>query len=264
MIMIPKNIIKILPLCLALLFGSTMEAGVYTYQVKRIIIDAGHGGHDTGTIGRLSKEKDVALAISLELGRIINENLPDVEVIYTRKNDRFVDLKERARIANREHADLFISIHCNSAPNRTVYGTETYVMGLSKVSGNFEVAKRENAVILLEDGYKEKYEGFDPKKEESYILFNMYQKAFIRNSLTLASNIETQFATRVGRKSRGVKQGPFWVLWATGMPSVLVETGFLSNEAEEKYLNDKSGRVYLASGIYRAIRDYKTEIESTN
>lgn len=259
-----NNIVLSLGLTLIFLLGTPTEAGVYAYKVRRIVLDAGHGGSDTGTIGRISKEKDVALAITLELGRIIKENLPDVEVIYTRKNDRFVDLKERARIANRENADLFISIHCNSAPNRSVYGTETYVMGLSKVAGNFEVAKRENAVILLEDNYEEKYEGFNPKKEESYILFNIYQKAFIRNSLILASNIEDQFEQRVGRKSRGVKQGPFWVLWDTSMPSVLIETGFLSNETEERYLNDKKNQVFLASGIFRAIRDYKKEIEAAN
>ena len=259
-----SNILRFLPFFFGLWLVQPIQAGKISYQVNRIVIDAGHGGYDAGTSGRISKEKDVALSISLELGRILNEYLPEVEVIYTRKNDRFIDLKERARIANREQADLFISIHCNSAGNTSVYGTETYVMGLSKVAGNFEVAKRENAVILLEDNYEEKYEGFDPNKEESYILFNMYQKAFIRNSLTLAANIENQFSTRVGRKSRGVKQGPFWVLWDTSMPSVLVETGFLSNANEERYLNDRTGRVYLASGIFRAVRDYKKGIEAAN
>ena len=259
-----KNIVIILFLSTALLLGTTTQAGLRAYSVKRVVIDAGHGGHDSGTLGRSSKEKDVALKIALELGRIMNEYLPDVEIIYTRKSDKFLDLKERARIANRENADLFISVHCNAAGNRSVFGTETFVMGLSKVSGNFEVAKRENAVILLEDNYEEKYEGFDPNKEESYILFNMYQKAYLRNSLSLAANIENQFATRVGRKSRGVKQGPFWVLWDTSMPSVLIETGFLSNQSEENYLNSEKGRVYIASGIFRAVRDYKNELEGTN
>ncbi|MFC2187211.1 N-acetylmuramoyl-L-alanine amidase [Fulvivirgaceae bacterium LMO-SS25] len=259
-----KNIVIIFFLSTALLLGTTTQAGLRAYSVKRVVIDAGHGGHDSGTLGRSSKEKDVALKIALELGRIMNEYLPDVEIIYTRKSDKFLDLKERARIANRENADLFISVHCNAAGNRSVYGTETFVMGLSKVAGNFEVAKRENAVILLEDNYEEKYEGFDPNKEESYILFNMYQKAFLRNSLSLAANVENQFATRVGRKSRGVKQGPFWVLWDTSMPSVLVETGFLSNQSEENYLNSEKGRVYIASGIFRAVRDYKNELEGTN
>ena len=259
-----KNIVIIFFLSTALLLGTTTQAGLRAYSVKRVVIDAGHGGHDSGTLGRSSKEKDVALKIALELGRIMNEYLPDVEIIYTRKSDKFLDLKERARIANRENADLFISVHCNAAGNRSVYGTETFVMGLSKVAGNFEVAKRENAAILLEDNYEEKYEGFDPNKEESYILFNMYQKAFLRNSLSLAANVENQFATRVGRKSRGVKQGPVWVLWDTSMPSVLIETGFLSNQAEENYLNSEKGRVYIASGIFRAVRDYKNELEGTN
>lgn len=259
-----KNIVIIFFLSSALLLGTTTQAGLRAYSVKRVVIDAGHGGHDSGTLGRSSKEKDVALKIALELGRIMNEYLPDVEIIYTRKTDKFLDLKERARIANRENADLFISVHCNAAANRSVFGTETFVMGLSKVAGNFEVAKRENAVILLEDNYEEKYEGFDPSKEESYILFNMYQKAFLRNSLSLAANIENQFSTRVGRKSRGVKQGPFWVLWDTSMPSVLIETGFLSNQSEENYLNSESGRLYIASGIFRAVRDYKNELEGNN
>ncbi len=259
-----KNIVIIFFLSSALLLGTTTQAGLRAYSVKRVVIDAGHGGHDSGTLGRSSKEKDVALKIALELGQIMNEYLPDVEIIYTRKTDKFLDLKERARIANRENADLFISVHCNAAANRSVFGTETFVMGLSKVAGNFEVAKRENAVILLEDNYEEKYEGFDPSKEESYILFNMYQKAFLRNSLSLAANIENQFSTRVGRKSRGVKQGPFWVLWDTSMPSVLIETGFLSNQTEENYLNSEKGRVYIASGIFRAIRDYKNELEGNN
>lgn len=259
-----KNIVIIFFLSSALLLGTTTQAGLRAYSVKRVVIDAGHGGHDSGTLGRSSKEKDVALKIALELGQIMNEYLPDVEIIYTRKTDKFLDLKERARIANRENADLFISVHCNAAANRSVFGTETFVMGLSKVAGNFEVAKRENAVILLEDNYEEKYEGFDPSKEESYILFNMYQKAFLRNSLSLAANIENQFSTRVGRKSRGVKQGPFWVLWDTSMPSVLIETGFLSNQTEENYLNSEKGQVYIASGIFRAIRDYKNELEGNN
>jgi N-acetylmuramoyl-L-alanine amidase len=259
-----KNIVIIFFMSSALLLGTTTQAGLRAYSVKRVVIDAGHGGHDSGTLGLSSKEKDVALKIALELGRIMNEYLPDVEIIYTRKTDKFLDLKERARIANRENADLFISVHCNAAANRSVFGTETFVMGLSKVAGNFEVAKRENAVILLEDNYEEKYEGFDPSKEESYILFNMYQKAFLRNSLSLAANIENQFSTRVGRKSRGVKQGPFWVLWDTSMPSVLIETGFLSNQSEENYLNSESGRLYIASGIFRAIRDYKNELEGNN
>ena len=259
-----KNIVIIFFLSSALLLGTTTQAGLRAYSVKRVVIDAGHGGHDSGTLGRSSKEKDVALKIALELGQIMNEYLPDVEIIYTRKTDKFLDLKERARIANRENADLFISVHCNAAANRSVFGTETFVMGLSKVAGNFEVVKRENAVILLEDNYEEKYEGFDPSKEESYILFNMYQKAFLRNSLSLAANIENQFSTRVGRKSRGVKQGPFWVLWDTSMPSVLIETGFLSNQTEENYLNSEKGQVYIASGIFRAIRDYKNELEGNN
>ena len=229
------------------------------------MIDAGHGGRDTGTTGRFSKEKEIALEIALELGKTIKRYLKDVEVVYTRTDDSFPSLVDRADLANKNGADLFISIHCNSAPySSRVYGTETYVMGLDKVAGNLEVAKRENRVILLEENYAENYEGFDPNSPESHILFSLYQNAYLDNSLRLAQKIEHQFKTRAGRRSRGVKQAPFWVLWKTSMPSVLVETGYLSNPNEEKDLNDKLKQSYIASGIFRAFRDYKQEIEAGN
>jgi N-acetylmuramoyl-L-alanine amidase len=233
--------------------------------VDKIVIDAGHGGKDSGTVGSISKEKDVALKIALELGRIIKDNLPDVEIIYTRNKDNFVELEDRAMLANKNDADLFISIHCNAVPaNKSqIYGTETYIMGVHKDNANFEIAKRENSVILLEENYEERYEGFDPNSPESNILFSLYQNAYLENSLNLADKIEYQFSKRVGRNSRGVRQAGFWVLWRTSMPSVLIETGYLSNPKEERYLNDKLGQVYLASGIYRAFRDFKQEIESS-
>lgn len=259
-----RNIVLISGLALLLLLGSFKPTGNVIYKIDKVVIDAGHGGKDPGTRGLFSKEKDVALKIALELGRIIKENLKDVEVIYTRKNDTFVELDNRAEIANKNDADVFISIHCNAVPaNRDIiYGTETYVMGNHTAEGNLEVAQRENSVILMEDNYQEKYEGFDPKSAESYILFSVYQSAYMINSLHLAENIEYQFNKRVGRKSRGVRQAGFWVLWRTSMPSVLVEVGYLTNPKEERYLNDELGQVYLASGIYRALRDYKNEIES--
>ncbi|GJM60090.1 hypothetical protein PEDI_06420 [Persicobacter diffluens] len=235
----------------------------HRYQVKTVVIDAGHGGKDNGTSGNKSREKDVALKIALKLGEIINENIPDVKVIYTRKEDKFVELADRALIANQNHADVFISIHCNSTPHsHKVKGTETYVMGLHTNEGNLDVAMRENESLLMEDNYTQTYEGFDPNSPESYILFSLYQNAYSDNSLNLASKIEKQFKSRVGRHSRGVKQAGFVVLWRTSMPSVLVETGFLSNQDEEKFLSDKLGQTYIASGIYRAFRDYKNEIES--
>ena len=245
--------------------ASFTTTGKRLYRVQKVVIDAGHGGRDTGTTGRFSKEKEIALEIALELGKTIKRYLKDVEVVYTRTDDSFPSLVDRADLANKNGADLFISIHCNSAPySSRVYGTETYVMGLDKVAGNLEVAKRENRVILLEENYAENYEGFDPNSPESHILFSLYQNAYLDNSLSLAQKIEHQFKTRAGRRSRGVKQAPFWVLWKTSMPSVLVETGYLSNPDEEKDLNDKLKQSYIASGIFRAFRDYKQEIEAGN
>ncbi len=235
-----------------------------------MVIDAGHGGKDSGTRGAVSKEKDIALNIALELGKTIQKYLKDVKVIYTRTDDTFIELEERAQMANKNGADLFISIHCNSLPETTpdarkqsIFGTETYIMGMHTSEANFDVAKRENSVILMEDGSKETYEGFDPNSPESYILFSLYQSAYLDNSLRMADKIEHQFQERVKRKSRGVRQAGFWVLYRTSMPSVLVETGYLSNSSEEKYLSDSYGQTLIASGLFRAFRDYKSEIEST-
>ncbi len=239
------------------------------YKVRKVVLDAGHGGKDSGTTGKFSKEKDIALAVALKTGTYIEEHLPDVEVIYTRKDDTYLKLEERAMIANRNNADVFISIHVNALPREVptarknaVKGTETYVMGLHKTEGNLDVAKRENAVILLEEDYKERYEGFDPNSPESHILFSLTQSADQENSLLLADMVEKQFGERAGRRSLGVKQAGFWVLWRTSMPSVLVEIGFLTNQKEEKDLNDASVQGNIASGIFRAFRDYKNQIES--
>lgn len=231
------------------------------YRLKRVVIDAGHGGKDPGALGAYSKEKDIVLAVAMQVGKYVQENLPGVEVIYTRKSDVFLELKERSNIANRNKADLFISIHCNAAANKGVYGTETFVMGTKNFEANFDIVKRENSVILLEDNYQENYEGFDPSSPESYMMFNLMQKAFISNSISLAAKIENDFTSRLNRSSRGVKQAPFYVLWTTSMPSVLVELGFISNTNEEKFLNSKEGQTYLASAIYRSIKAYKEELE---
>lgn len=227
-----------------------------------IVIDAGHGGHDPGTRGKKALEKDIALKIALKVGSYIEKNLKDVKVIYTRKNDTYLALDERAEIANRAKADLFICIHANSLPGSRAYGTETYVMGLHKDESNFEVAKRENSVILMDENYEERYEGFDPNSPESYILFSLTQSAYQESSLLFAQKIEDQFKTRVGRLSRGVKQAGFVVLWRTTMPSVLIETGFLSDSKEEQFLLTEEGQSLIASGIYRAFKEYKAEVES--
>lgn len=260
-----KNIFAISFFSILLVLSSFSYTGVKDVSVRKIVIDAGHGGKDPGTSGSFSREKDVALNIALETGKIINKYMPDVEVIYTRKDDSYPQLFERSDLANKNGADLFISIHCNNAPwSTTVHGTETYIMGLHVAEKNFEVAKRENSVILLEENYEETYQGFDPNSPESYILFSLTQSVYQEQSIMLATNVEDQFKNRVGRKSRGVKQAGFYVLWSCAMPSILIETGYLSNLKEEKDLNDKLQQTYIASGIYRAIRDYKTEIESKN
>ena len=251
-------------ICVLMILGSFHTVGVRSYKIDKVVIDPGHGGKDPGTHGAISNEKDIALDIALELGRIIHENLPEVEVVYTRRDDSFPKLEERAEVANQSDADLFISIHANWISNSRVHGTETYVMGIDKLEKNFEIAKRENAVILLEENVGDAYDGFDPNSAESYILFSLYQSAYQENSLRLAQNIEGQMKDRVGRYSRGVKSAPFLVLWQTSMPSVLFEVGYLSNSKEEKDLNDPLNQVYIASGIFRAFRDYKQELESMN
>ena len=255
---------KTLLIAITLLNFSATPIDKTDFKLDVVVIDAGHGGRDPGTIGKNSKEKDIALKIALKLGKYIEKNLPDVKVIYTRKDDSYLPYYERPIIANKSKADLFICIHANSIPKVNAYGTETYVMGASKEQKNFEVAKRENSVMLLDENYKERYEGFDPESPESYILFSLTQSAFQESSLIFAEKVERQFKNNVGRYSRGVKQAPFWVLWSTAMPSVLIETGFLSNPTEEKYLLSEQGQDLIASGIYRAFKEYKSQIESVN
>jgi N-acetylmuramoyl-L-alanine amidase len=259
-----KNIkIKLILLAITLLNFSGTSNRIDS-KVDVVVIDPGHGGHDPGTMGKSSKEKEVVLKIALKLGKHIEENMPGVKVLFTRKTDKYVEFQDRADVANKNQADLFISIHANSIVGANAFGTETYVMGLHKDKSNFEVAKRENSVILMDENYKEKYEGFDPKSPESYILFSLNQSAYQENSLKFAQKVEGQFKNRVGRSSRGVKQAGFLVLWMTTTPSVLVETGFLSNGNEETFLTSEKGQDLIASGIYRAFKEYKAEIESIN
>ncbi len=221
-----------------------------------VVIDAGHGGQDSGAVGLNSKEKNIVLSIALKVGAYIEQNLPNVKVIYTRKTDVFIPLIERAEIANKNNADLFVSIHANSNTNTKAYGTDTYVMGLHKTQSNLEVAQKENSVIVLEDNYKSSYQGFDPNSAESYIIFSLMQNTFLDQSLNLAANIQDQFREQAQRKDRGVKQAGFLVLWTTTMPSVLIETGFISNPEEEQFLNSPQGQDYIAASIYRAIKTY--------
>jgi len=241
---------------------SSSANGINNEKNRVIVIDPGHGGRDPGALGSMSREKDITLAIALKTGEYIQQNIKNVTVIYTRKDDSYVDLYDRPKIANKANADLFISIHANWADSKKVVGAETYVMGHAKDQANLEVAMNENSVMLLEDDYSTKYEGFDPKSSESYIMFSLTQKVFQEQSTDLATKIQQQFRERVNRNDRDVKQAGFWVLYHTKMPSVLVETGFITSPEEEKYLNSKEGQDYLASSIFRACKDYFNEIDS--
>ena len=232
--------------------------------ISKVVIDAGHGGKDPGALGAQSYEKDIVLAVALKTGAYIEENLEGVEVVYTRKEDVFVELHKRAQIANESGADVFISIHCNSNKSSRPYGSETYVMGLHKTEDNLDVAKTENAAIYYEDDYDVQYEGFNPNSDEDYIVLSMFQSSNIDQSIDLSSKVQKQFEERVGRKNRGVKQAGFWVLYKTTMPGILIELGFLSHSNEEKFLMSEDGQTYLASAIYRAFRDYKAEYEASN
>ena len=230
-------------------------------KVDVVVIDPGHGGRDPGALGKNSREKDIVLSIALKVGQYIQENIPDVKVIYTREKDQFVELHERANIANQNNADLFISIHANWWTNPRIAGAETFTMGTSLDERNLQVAMKENSVITLEEDYTTNYEGFDPNSAESYIIFNLMMKTFQQQSVDFAGLVQDQFRERAKRPDRGVKQERFLVLWRTTMPSVLIETGFITNPREEEYLKSKQGQEYLASAIYRAFKIYKENIE---
>lgn len=235
-------------------------------KIETIVIDAGHGGQDPGTHGGSTLEKNIALKIALKLGKIIKDSLPEVKIIYTRKTDKFIPLSERSNIANKNNADLFISIHCNANNNTNAKGTETFIMGLHKTEGNLAVSKRENAAILLEEDYKDNkaYGGFDPNSPIGHIIFSMLQNAYLEQSASLASKIEKEFKDSTSMNSRGVKQAGFLVLWKTTMPSVLVETGFLTNPRDRKLLNSDSGQNRIALSVFRAVQKRRNEVEKEN
>ncbi len=259
-----NNVKLILFLFVFVFSNSFINAQVNTTKIKTIVIDPGHGGKDSGTMGTKRfrvYEKHVALAVSLKLGKYISETFPEVEVIYTRDSDIFLELNERTEIANKSNADLFISIHCDGFTNPKPSGASVFVMGMSKLKANMDVAMRENSAIYLEDNYKQKYEGFDPKSPESYIVFSLMQNTYLNQSLKIAEQVENQFSTRANRKSRGVKQAPFYVISRTNMPSILIECGFLTNPKEEEFLHSDLGQDYIASAIFRAFRSYKESVE---
>ncbi len=223
-----------------------------------LVIDAGHGGKDAGALGAKSKEKDINLNVALAFGRYVERNCPDVKVIYTRKTDVFIPLNERANIANRNKADLFISVHTNSLPNgRVARGFEVYTLGMHRAADNLEVAKRENAVILVEQDYKQRYEDFDPNSSESYIIFEFMQDKNMAKSVELAQMIQKDACETAGRVNKGVHQAGFLVLRATSMPSCLIELGFITSQEEENYLNSAAGIDALGKGIYKAFLRYK-------
>ena len=224
-----------------------------------VVLDAGHGGKDPGRPTSFGyKEKDIALDIVLRVGKQL-ENIDDIEVIYTRKKDVFLELRQRAAIANKADADLFISVHCN-AHNTQAYGTETYVLGLHRNESNFRVAQQENEVIFMEDDYEQNYEGFDPSSPESFIGLTLLQEDYLDQSILLARTIQNNFAQKLKRRDRGVKQAGFWVLHNTYMPSVLVETGFITNRKEGDYLNSERGKEEISKSILDAVLDYRSSL----
>jgi N-acetylmuramoyl-L-alanine amidase len=231
---------------------------IQAQKIFTVVIDPGHGGKDPGCVGSISKEKAINLSVSLKLGALIEQNHPDVQIIYTRKTDIFIPLDERANIANKYKADLFISIHTNSVRRGNASGTETYTLGLTNSDENLEVAMRENSVILMEDDYLQKYEGFDPKSTESYIIFKFIQNKHMEQSVSLASEIQKSFV-KSKRDNRGVRQAGLLVLRKTSMPSILIELGFISNRAEERYMASNNGQNTLAQAIYRAFDNYKRD-----
>ncbi len=235
-----------------------------SYEVRTVVIDPGHGGHDPGCSGAHSKEKHVCLSVGKFLAEAIEENFPDVKVIMTRNTDKFIPLNERAAIATRNKADLFISIHCNAILNASkTMGTETYVLGLHATEANLAVAKRENEAILLEEDYQKNYDGYDPNSAEAHIMFSMFQNAFLEQSLSFADKVQHYSTHEAKRKHRGVKQAGFIVLKYATMPSVLVETGFLTNATDEAFLRTKAGQRTMANALLLAFRDYKEEMEGT-
>lgn len=251
---------KLLSLLLFLVMVSVTAMGADKFT---LVIDAGHGGKDAGAVGAISKEKDINLKVALAFGRYVEQNCPEVKVIYTRKTDKFVELMERASIANRNKADLFVSIHTNAvAKGKSVRGFETYTLGMHRAADNLEVAKRENAVITQEANYQSKYQGFDPSSPESYIIFEYLQDKNMENSVNFAKYIQSSVCSAASRLNKGVHQAGFLVLRETSMPSCLVELGFISNPEEERQLNNGTVQDQMARGLYKAFAEYLKKYSS--
>lgn len=242
---------------LILLVGAEVAGLVAQQRNFVLVLDAGHGGRDPGAVGKIAREKDVTLSVVRKVGAMVNAAMPDVKVVYTRKTDMFVPLEERASIANNHHADLFISVHTNAAKSRAAYGAETYTLGLAKSQSNLAVAMAENSVMMLEDDYKTRYQGFDPSSVDSYIMFEFMMDTYLDNSIAFATDVQKQLTTHSRRHDRGVRQAGFWVLHRSACPSVLVELGFISNQQEELYMASERGQQEMAESIYNAFVKYK-------
>lgn len=244
--------------------GALLTASYSPYpmtKLKIVVIDAGHGGKDPGTHGKKAQEKDVALSVAKKVTELFKKHRPDIRVIMTRSEDVFVPLYDRADIANKHKADLFVSIHCNANQRQDLHGSETYAMGVDSRSTTYnEVAMRENMVILQEKDYLQKYDGFDPRSAETYILFDLIQSVSVKQSLELAHYVEAALQSNTKRHSRGVKQASFVVLWRTTMPSILCEIGFLTNPEEETYLVSEVGQDLIAKSIYEGVIQYETHL----
>ncbi len=252
----------LLLLC-ACLAASLFATGGGEKKKFTLVIDAGHGGHDAGACGKYGKEKNINLNVALAFGKLVENNCPDVKVVYTRKKDVFIPLQRRADIANSNKADLFISIHTNALPNgKQAYGSETYSLGMARANENLAVAKRENGVITLENDYQRTYQGFDPNKAESYVIFEIMQDKYMRQSVDLARCIQNQY-TQAGRPNKGVHQAGFLVLRNTSMPSVLTELGFITTPSEESYLNSQKGVAELSRSIYNGFLTYRRQHDKT-
>ena len=249
---------------LTLSFFCSLGYAQQNSQVKKVVIDAGHGGDDPGCLGSKSKEKDITLKVALKLGKLITDNCKDVQVIYTRKSDATMDVYKRAEIANNNHADLFISIHCNSVDDKRAHGIETFVMGLHKTEANLAVAKRENASILREKNYENNYDGFNPQSTEAYIIFSLYSSAYLKNSSILAAKVQENLVQSTRLRDRKVQQAGFWVLYRVAMPSILVELGFLSNPTEEAYILKPLSQEIMAVSLYNAFAEYKNILDKTD
>ena len=242
----------------AIYIGILLLLGMSVWAEKQytVVLDAGHGGKDPGAVGRFSNEKDLNLALVLKMGELINAQYPDVKVIYTRSTDVFIPLQERANIANKANADLFISIHTNSSDKKEPRGVETFILGTERMEANLDVAMRENAVIKLESDYKTTYAGFDPNSIDSYIMFELMQNSYMEQSLLFAEQVQQRFVGHLNREDRGVRQAAFWVLLKTACPSILFEMGFISNPEEERFLNQPASIAQMANALVNAFGAY--------